>query len=75
MPTYRTRTTGKKAARKQKYPKRLPRDPRKLFRWAARGSNKDYDKLRALARKARHSMPSHIDGKRTGGWRTSTGFS
>ena len=61
MPTYRTRTTGKKAARKQKYPKRLPRDPRKLFRWAARGSNKDYDKLRALARKARHSMPSHID--------------
>ena len=63
MPTYRTRTsnsTGRKRA-KRKYPKRLPRDPRKLFRWAASGSNKDYDKLRALARKARHSMPSHID--------------
>ena len=64
MPTYRTRTsnsTGRKRA-KRKYPKRLPRDPRKLFRWAASGSNKDYDKLRELARKARHSLPTHIDG-------------
>ena len=64
MPTYRTRTknsTGRKRA-KRKYPKRLPRDPRKLFRWAASGSNKDYEKLRELARKARHSLPTHIDG-------------
>lgn len=63
MPTYRTRTSNTTRKRaKRKYPKRLPRDPRKLFRWAASGSNKDYDKLRELARKARHSLPTHIDG-------------
>jgi len=64
MPTYRTKaaTQTKKARRGRKYAKRLPRDPAKLFRWAAKGSVQDYEKLRAAARKARHSLPSHIDG-------------
>ncbi len=61
MPSYRTRAnkTAKKKARK--YPKRLPRDPVKLLRWAARGTVQDYEKLRQLARKARDSLPAHID--------------
>ena len=62
MPTYRSRQArSKKVARVRRYPKRLPRDPRKLLRWAARGSPADYEKLRKLARKARGSLPMHID--------------
>ena len=62
MPTYRSRTAKATSKRKvRKYAKRLPRDPRKLFRWAARGSQADYEKLRKLARKARQSIPMHID--------------
>ena len=58
MPTYRTRAGAKK-----KKGKPLPRDPAKLFRWAAYGSGEDYEKLRELARKARRSLPTHIDGE------------
>ena len=62
MPSYKTRPSNKPAKKKtRKYPKRLPRDPAKLFRWAARGTVQDYEKLRELARKARASLPSHID--------------
>ena len=61
MPTYRTRTVRPAKKKARKYPKRLPRDPNKLFRWAARGTDKDYEKLRKLARKARNSLPANID--------------
>jgi len=63
MPTYRTQAAyaAQKKKKRRRYPKRLPRDPRKLFRWAARGSDADYEKLRALARKARRSLPAHIN--------------
>ena len=61
MPTYRTQAAGAAPKKRRRYPKRLPRDPRKLFRWAARGSDADYQKLRALARKARRSLPAHIN--------------
>ena len=68
MPTYRTKTATSSSSKKglkkaRNYPKRLPRDPAKLFRWAARGSLQDYEKLRRLARKARHSLPTYIDGE------------
>ena len=71
MPTYRTKNAGGSSSKKglkglkkaRNYPKRLPRDPAKLFRWAARGSLQDYEKLRQLARKARHSLPTYIDGE------------
>ena len=63
MPNYRTRTarTHKKKKKLPRASRRLPQDPRKLFRWAARGSERDYEKLRQLAKKARKSLPSHID--------------
>ena len=61
MPTYRSRTTRTPKRKVRKYPKRLPRDPHKLLRWAVRGKPKDYEKLRQLARKARRSLPVHID--------------
>ena len=62
MPKYRSRQAQQPKKRKtRKYAKRLPRDPRKLFRWAAQGTDADYKKLRELARKARHSLPSHIE--------------
>ena len=61
MPSYRTRDSKHAKKKVRVYARRLPRDPRKLFRWAARGSPKDYEKLRQLARRARNSVPAHID--------------
>ena len=64
MPSYKTRMKKVKPAKKKgarKYPKRLPRDPAKLFRWAATGSEEDYRKLRELAKRARNSLPVEID--------------
>ena len=59
MPRYRTRP--KKVKKKKKAPKQLPRDPRKMLNWAGRGTNKDYEKLRSLAKKYLNKRPSYID--------------
>ena len=63
MPSYKTRHSAKSAKKKSRnYAKRLPRDVTKRLRWAARGTVKDYDKLRLLAKKARQGgLPAHID--------------
>ena len=63
MPSYKTRRRAEKPAKKKarRYPKRLPRDVTKRLRWAARGTVKDYARLRELAKKARDSLPAHID--------------
>ena len=61
MPSYSTRKPKPKK-KKQQVPKRLPKDPRKLLHWAGTGSEKDYDRLRTLAARARKSVPTHIDG-------------
>ena len=63
MPSYRTRTrrAKKKTPVAPKKKGRFTRDPRKLLRWAAQGSHQDYEQLRALAKKARDSVPSYIE--------------
>ena len=62
MPSYKTRRSDKPAKKKaRKYAKRLPLDPTKRLRWAARGTVKDYARLRELAKRARASLPAHID--------------
>ena len=62
MPSYQTRRADKPAKKKaRKYAKRLPLDPTKRLRWAARGTVKDYERLRELAKRARASLPAHID--------------
>ena len=62
MPSYQTRRADKPAKKKaRKYAKRLPLDPTKRLRWAARGTVKDYARLRELAKRARASLPAHID--------------
>ena len=62
MPSYQTRCADKPAKKKaRKYAKRLPLDPTKRLRWAARGTVKDYARLRELAKRARASLPAHID--------------
>ena len=64
MPKYKTRERPKKPKRTtRRLPHRLPKDPRKLLRWAALGTEKDYEKLRELARKARQNLPAYIDGE------------
>ena len=60
MPSYRTRPK-KVLKKKKKAPKQLPRDPRKMLNWAGRGTNKDYEKLRSLAKKYLNKRPSYID--------------
>ena len=64
MPSYKTRDSDKPTKKKgaRKYPKRLPRAPEKLLRWAAKGAASDYEKLRELAKKMRHQLPAYIDG-------------
>ena len=64
MPSYRTRTARKKKGPKKRKKQKghFTRDPRKLLRWAASGTNKDYEKLRDLAKKARADLPAYIDG-------------
>ena len=62
MPSYKTRRSDKPAKKKaRKYAKRLPLDPTTRLRWAARGTVKDYARLRELAKRARASLPAHID--------------
>ena len=62
MPSYRTRARKKGPKKLKKKKGNFTRDPRKLLRWAARGTNKDYEKLRAMAKKARAELPAYIDG-------------
>ena len=64
MPRYKSRTrkpAKKKAPKLPKKKGKFTRDPRKLLRWAARGSHDDYERLRALAKKARAAVPAYID--------------
>ena len=61
MPSYKTRSVKAKK-KSRRYPKRLPLDVTKRLRWAARGTVKDYGKLRQLAKKARQGgLPPHLD--------------
>ena len=60
MPKYKSRSK-KKAPKLPKKKGKFTRDPRKLLRWAARGSHDDYERLRALAKKARAAVPAYID--------------
>ena len=71
MPKYRTRMRERtdlparmeaNVEKTRKYKKRLPKDTRKLLRWAGLGTRKDYTKLQELAKKARAGLPSYIDG-------------
>ena len=51
MPRYTTKRKKKTNREKRRLRKTVPRDRRKLMRWAARGDSNDYEKLRRNARK------------------------
>ena len=51
MPRYTTSRKKKSNREKRRLRKTVPRDRRKLMRWAARGDSTDYEKLRRHARK------------------------
>ena len=61
MPSYRTRAPKKKKARAPPPRKGLPRDRRKLLRFVAAGSAKDYDRLAAAAKRLRDQRPPYVD--------------
>ena len=61
MPSYRTRKKKTLKKKPRTHLKRLPRDPRKMLNWAGRGTEKDYTKLRSLAKKLLSKRPSYID--------------
>ena len=61
-PTQEQRTEGIYGRDRRKYKKRLPKDPSKLLRWAGSGTIEDFDRLHKLARKARATVPTYLEG-------------
>ena len=51
MPHYRSRSKSRERKEQKRVRKKIPRDKRKLIRWAAKGTKKDYEKLRKHANK------------------------
>ena len=67
MPRYHSRSKRQAARDKKRVRAQVPRDKRKLSRWAVQGTHADYDKLRRHARRlADAGTPSYVtDRSRT----------
>ena len=63
MPRYKTRGSNRRARERKRIRARIPRDKRKLQRWAVRGTHADYEKLRNAAAKHEAEKPSYISNK------------
>ncbi len=63
MPRYRSRSKSRDRKARIQARRRIPRDKRKLLHWAARGTKKDYAKLRKHAHKLLMggSLPGYVD--------------
>ena len=63
MPRYRSRSKSRDRKARIQARKRIPRDKRKLLHWAARGTKKDYEKLRKHAHKLLMggSLPGYVE--------------
>ena len=63
MPRYKTRGSNRRARERKRIRAQIPRDKRKLRRWAVRGTHADYEKLRNAAAKHEADKPSYISNK------------
>lgn len=61
MPKYKTKKTRTAQRRRKNAVRAVPRDKRVLMRWARRGSEKDYERLNALANRHLLDAPSWVD--------------
>ena len=60
MPHYKSRSKSRRAREKKRIRAQIPRDKRKLARWAVRGSHADYEKLRNAALTHGPNKPSYV---------------
>ena len=62
MPHYKSRSKSNAAREKRRVRAQVPRDKRKLSRWAVQGTHDDYDKLRRHARRLaeQEGPPSYV---------------
>ena len=61
MPKYKTKKSRTKERRRKATLQTVPRDKRILYRWARRGTDKDYAKLNALANRKLLDAPAWGD--------------
>ena len=61
MPKYKTKKARTKERRRKATLQTVPRDKRILYRWARRGTDKDYAKLNSLANRKLLDAPSWVD--------------
>ena len=61
MPSYTTKRRRSRARNAARIKKSVSRDARQMRHWAARGTHKDYEKLRAHAKKVVDRVPSYVD--------------
>ena len=63
MPRYRSRNKSRKDRERKRIRAQIPRDKRKLTRWAVRGTHKDYDTLHRHVTNVRDQAPSYVQPK------------
>ena len=61
MPKYKTKKSRTAQRRRKNAVRAVPRDRRVLMRWARRGTEKDYERLNALANRHLLDAPSWVD--------------
>ena len=61
MPSYTTKRRKSLQRNAARIKKSVSRDRRQLLHWSARGNVKDYERLRAHAKKVQHRTPSYVD--------------
>ena len=61
MPSYTTKRRRSRQRNVARIKKSVSRDRRQLLHWSARGTHKDYEKLRNHAKKVVHRTPSYVD--------------
>ena len=61
MPKYKTKKARTAQRRRKATMQTVPRDKRILYRWARRGSDKDYEKLNSLANRKLLDAHSWVD--------------
>ena len=63
MPRYQTKRRKSRQRNVARIKKSVSRDRRQLLHWSAKGTHKDYEKLRGHAKRVENRVPSYVDQK------------
>jgi hypothetical protein len=61
MPSYQSKRRRSRQRNVARIKKSVSRDRRQLLHWSAKGTHKDYDRLRSHAKKVANRAPSYVD--------------